>query len=81
MAATEIAFAEVRFSAGSGVRSVLKQAADVLPVEDGSARGAEAFVFFVFFIDLQSVCKHKSLEVRWINRFHWIHSALDKINR
>ena len=45
--------AEVRFSAGSGVRSVLKQAADVLPAEDGSARGAEAFVFVLsFFICL-----------------------------
>ena len=36
--------AEVRFSAGSGTRSVLKQAADLLPVEDGSSRGAEVFV-------------------------------------
>ena len=42
--------AEVRFSAGSGVRSVLKQAADVLPVEDGSARGAEAFVRCCLFL-------------------------------
>ena len=45
--------AEVRVSSGSAGcrnRSVLKQAADVLPVEDGSAMGAEVFACWFEFV-------------------------------